>query len=68
MSKRSDAEKRLATTMLSPFNERAVNVVAKLTTLEKDMYEWLISYVEGGELVVFHWTFFIFVHILFFKL
>lgn len=49
MSKRSNAVKKMATSMLSPFNERAVDVKAKLTTEEKEMYQWLESYSNGSE-------------------
>lgn len=49
MAKRSVAEKKKAPTMLSPFNERAMSVTDKLTSEEKELFQWVVSYFERGE-------------------
>lgn len=49
MVKRSDAEKKKSSTLLSPFNERAVSVTDKLSTEEKELYQWLLSSSDGSE-------------------
>lgn len=47
MVKRTAAEKKKSTTLLSPFNERAVNVTDRLSTEDKDMYYWVLTYNKG---------------------
>lgn len=48
MTKRSQVEKKKSSSLLSPFYERAVNVKYKLSTEDKEMFQWLISYSEGS--------------------
>lgn len=44
MSKRSDVEKKKSTTMLSPFSDRTVNADDHLSTSEKEIYYWVVTY------------------------
>lgn len=57
MVKRKNTEKRKASTLVSPFNSRAVTTNDRLELLEKDIFYWILTDTIGkGYEILFTYT------------